>query len=158
VFPLRTVLHCRPLKEIQRSGFYTCALTMACSVINDSRWIIVLFGSYSDIRGELLVHTKPVRIDTAVSCISYSDNVIWSIHFNQNIVNILQVLKRSLMYVMDWESLFQIHSAHLTPPPKATPVVLFRKFSKISGQPADLQKCNYQLRNAHPHITLTAPL
>jgi len=82
VFPLRTVLYCRPLKEIRRSGFYTCALTMACHVINDSRWIIVLFGSYSDIRRELLVHSKPVRNDIAVSCIPYTDNVIWSTHFN----------------------------------------------------------------------------
>jgi hypothetical protein len=74
---------------------------MACRVNNDSRWIIVLFGSYSDIRRELLLHTKPVRNDIAGRCISYTDNVMWNTQFNQSIVKLLRVLKRSLMYVTD---------------------------------------------------------
>jgi len=44
------------------------------------------------------------------------------------------------------------------PSPIATPVVLFRNFSKLFGQPADLQKCNYKLRNDNPHVTFTALL
>jgi len=76
---------------------------MARRVIDDSRWIIVLLGSYSDSRGELLVHTKPLRNDIAVRCISFTDNVMWNSHFNHNIVNLSRVLKRSLVYVTDRE-------------------------------------------------------
>lgn len=132
---------------------------MACLFIDDSRWITVFFGPYSDIRRELLVHSKPARNDIAVRCISYvpwQDNV--ESPFQSEHCQFIAGPKMNFELRNDLRGSAPYLFSTPKPPPIANPVLLFRKFSKISGQPADLQECNYLHCNFHPHVTCTAPL